>query len=73
MRVVNIVILAVLSAFWIYGLLDQFHSLHNVFLYLSLSLLVAAIGLWRWLPQRKLKPLKRREWRDRNDRRDPPQ
>ena len=64
MRVVNIVILAVLSAFWIYGLLDQFHSLHAVFLYLALSLLVAAIGLWRWLPQRKLKPLKPRKPRD---------
>ena len=71
MRVVNIVILAVLSAFWIYGLLDQFHSLHAVFLYLALSLLVVAIAVWRWLPQRKLKPLKRREWRDRHDRHDP--
>lgn len=73
MRVVHVVILAVLSAFWIYGLLDQFHSLHAVFIYLVLSLGVAAVGLWRWLPQRKLKPQKRREWRDRNDRHDPRQ
>ena len=70
MRVVNIVILAVLSAFWIYGLLDQLHSLHAVFVYLAMSLLVVAIGLWRWLPQRKLKPLKRR---DPHDPRDPRQ
>ena len=67
MRVVNIVILAVLSAFWIYGLLDQFHSLHAVFLYLAMSLLVVAIAAWRWLPQRKLKPLKRRDPRDPRD------
>ncbi len=73
MRVLHVVILAILSAFWIYGLLDQFHSLHAVFLYLSLSLLVVAIGVWRWLPQRKLKPFKRRKHRDRRDPGDPQQ
>jgi len=45
MRVVNIVILAVLSAFWIYGLLDQLHSLRAVFLYLAMSLSVVAVSL----------------------------
>lgn len=73
MRVVHVVILAFLSAFWIYGLLDQLHSLRAVILYLSLSLLVTAIGVWRWLPQRKLKPLKRRKHRDRRDPDDPRQ
>lgn len=64
MRVLNVVILAVLSAFWIFGLLDQLHSLHAVFLYLALSLVVVAIEVWRWLPQRKLKPLKPRDPHD---------
>jgi hypothetical protein len=67
MRVVHIVILAVLSAFWIYGLLDQFHSLHAVFLYLAMSLLVIALAAWRWLPQRKLKPFQPRKPTDPRD------
>jgi hypothetical protein len=67
MRVVHIVILAVLSAFWIYGLLDQFHSLHAVFLYLAMSLLVIARAAWRWLPQRKPKPIQPRKPNDPRD------
>ncbi len=59
MRVGTVLLLAVMSALWIFGLLDQMHSKESAMRYLALSLLLVAIGVWRWRPRRKLKVRKR--------------
>ena len=61
-----VILLACLSAFWIFGLLGQLHSGEAVMRYLALSLALVAAGVWRWRPQ----PAMRRRFRDR---RRPPQ
>jgi len=61
-----VILLACLSAFWIFGLLGQLHSGEAMMRYLALSLALVAIGVWRWRPQ----PAMRRRFRDR---RRPPQ
>lgn len=56
-----VVLLAGLSALWIFGLLGQLHSDEALMRYLALSLGLVAIGVWRWRPQ----PALRRRFRDR--------
>ena len=65
MRLRHVVLLAVMSALWIFGLWDQMYSGEAVMRYLALSLVLVAIGVWRWQPRRKLKPREqeRRRWR----------
>jgi uncharacterized protein (DUF58 family) len=61
-----IVVLAGLSALWLFGLIGQMHSGEALMRYLALSLALVAIGVWRWRPQ----PAVRRRFRER---RRPPQ
>jgi hypothetical protein len=56
-----IVLLAFLTALWIFGLVGQFHSAESGMRYLVLSLAIVAIGVWRWQPV----PALRRRYRDR--------
>jgi len=56
-----VVLLACLSACWIFGLLGQLHSGEAMMRYLALSLALVAFGVWRWRPQ----PAMRRRFRDR--------
>lgn len=52
-----------MSALWIFGLWDQTHSREAVMRYLAISLGLVAVGVWRWQPQRKLKPRERDQHR----------
>jgi hypothetical protein len=65
MRVRMVVLVAVLSAFWLGGLIGQLHSGEAAMRYLALSTAILAFGVWRWQP----KPALRRRYRDRR----PPQ
>ncbi len=56
MRTKMVILLAVGSAFWILGLIDQLVAGQSVMRYLALSAALIAIGVWRWQPSRKLKP-----------------
>jgi hypothetical protein len=60
-----VVLVAFLSALWLYGLVGQFHSAESGMRYLALSMAILAFGVWRWQP----KPALRRRLRDRQ----PPQ
>ena len=60
MRVRTVVLLAVMTAFWFYGFLDQTHSREAAMRYLALSMLiVAAVVVW------KIPHPRRRKFRDR--------
>jgi hypothetical protein len=61
MNVRMIVLLGFLSALWIVGLVGQLHSAESGMRYLALSMLIVAIGVWRWQPR----PALRRRYRDR--------
>jgi hypothetical protein len=56
-----IVLLAFFSALWIFGLVAQFHSAEAGMRYIALSMVIVAIGVWRWQPR----PALRRRYRDR--------
>ena len=56
-----VVLLAILAALWIFGLVGQFHSAESGMRYLALSMVIVAIGVWRWQPR----PALRRRYRDR--------
>ena len=44
----RVVLLAILSAFWIWGLLNQLHSIKTTMVYLGISAVFAAASLfWR--------------------------
>lgn len=58
-----VVLLAVASALWIFGLLGQLYSSEATMRYLVLSLGLIAIAVWRWKPQ----PALRRLFRDRRN------
>lgn len=60
MRVRTVVLLASLSALWIFGLIGQLHSAEAAMRYLTLSLAIVAVALWR-MP---VKPAMRRRFRD---------
>jgi hypothetical protein len=47
-----VALLAVMSALWLYGLLDQLYSAEAIMRYLALSMALVAIGAWRWQPRR---------------------
>ena len=56
-----IILLAFLAALWIFGLVGQFHSAEAGMRYLALSMVILAIGVWRWQPR----PALLRRFRDR--------
>jgi hypothetical protein len=56
MRLRHVVLLAVTSALWIFGLVEQMHSREAAMRYLVLSLALVAVAVWRWRPRRRLKP-----------------
>lgn len=56
-----VMLLGLLSAFWIFGLLGQLYSSEAAMRYLTLSLGVVAVGVGRWQPH----PALRRRFRDR--------
>ena len=60
MSVRMVVLVAFLSALWLYGLVGQFHSAESGMRYLALSMAILAFGVWRWQP----KPALRRRFRD---------
>ena len=53
MSVGTVVLLAVFSAFWIYGLMEQFHSDDSLKRYLAISLAVVAVGVFRYTRPKK--------------------
>lgn len=60
MRVGTVVLLAVMSALWFFGFLDQLHSREAAMRYLAFSMLiVAAVVCW------KIPHPRRRRFRDR--------
>jgi hypothetical protein len=60
MRVRTVVLSGVMSAFWIFGLLEQLHSKDAVMRYLAISAAIVAVYVWRLQP----KPALRRHVRD---------
>ena len=56
-----IVLLAFLAALWLFGLIGQFYSAEAAMRYLALSMVILAVGVWRWQPR----PALRRRSRDR--------
>jgi hypothetical protein len=48
MRVGTVILLAVFSAFWIYGLMEQLHSDDSLKRYLAISLALVAVGVFRF-------------------------
>ena len=56
-----VVLLALLSALWLFGLVGQFYSAEAAMRYLALSMIILAVGVWRWQPR----PALRRRYRDR--------
>ncbi len=60
MRTGTIVLLAVMTAFWLYGFVDQMHSREAAMRYLAFSMfVVAAVVSW------KIPHPRRRKFRDR--------
>ena len=55
-----VVLLAFLSALWLFGLAGQFYSAEAAMRYLALSMIILAVGVWRWQPR----PALRRRYRD---------
>jgi hypothetical protein len=64
MSVRMVILVAALSAAWLFGLIGQFHSAEAAMRYLVLSMAILAFGVWRWQPT----PALRRRWRDRRRR-----
>jgi hypothetical protein len=50
------VLLGCFSALWLFGLIGQFNSPEATMRYLTLSMVILAVGVWRWQP----KPVPRR-------------
>ncbi|MBM3529526.1 MAG: hypothetical protein FJX62_15665 [Alphaproteobacteria bacterium] len=65
MHLGTVALLALLAALWLYGLVGQLHSGEAAMRYLTLSLAIVAVAVWRWQPRAA-----RRRFRDR--RRPPP-
>jgi hypothetical protein len=57
----TVVLLAVFSALWLFGLLGQVYSAEAAMRYLALSMAILAVGVWRWQPR----PALRRRSQDR--------
>ena len=55
-----VVLLAFLSALWLFGLIGQVYSGEAAMRYLALSMAILAVGVWRWQPR----PALRRRSRD---------
>lgn len=53
MSVGTVVLLAVFSAFWIYGLIEQFYVEGAPMRYLALSLALVAVGVFRFTRPKK--------------------
>lgn len=56
-----VVLLAVFSALWLFGLVGQLYSAEAAMRYLALSMVIVAFGVWRWQPQ---PALRRRPYRE---------
>ena len=62
-----IVLLAIFSALWLFGLIGQVYSGEAAMRYLALSMAILAVGVWRWQPRPALRrPLPRRAGRRRS-------
>ena len=61
MSVRMVVLLAFFAALWLFGLIGQFYSAEAAMRYLALSMVILAVGVWRWQPR----PALRRRYRDR--------
>ncbi len=61
MNIRMVVLLAFLAALWLFGLVGQFHSAEAGMRYLALSMVILAVGVWRWQPR----PALRRRYPDR--------
>jgi hypothetical protein len=61
MRLRTVVLSGVMSAFWIFGLLEQLHSKDALMRYLAISAAMVAVYVWRLQP----KPAMHRRIRDR--------
>jgi len=48
MNVRMIVLLAIFSALWLFGLIGQSYSGEAAMRYLVLSMAILAVGVWRW-------------------------
>ena len=57
----RMIVVAFFAALWIFGLLGQVHSGEAAMRYLALSMVILAVGVWRWQPR----PALRRRSRDR--------
>ena len=50
-----IVLLAIFSALWLFGLIGQVYSAEAAMRYLALSMAILAVGVWRWQPRPALR------------------
>ena len=55
MNVQMIVLLAIFSALWLFGLIGQVYSGEAAMRYLALSMAILAVGVWRWQPRPALR------------------
>jgi hypothetical protein len=51
----TVVLLAVFSALWLFGLIGQVYSGEATMRYLALSMAILAVGVWRWQPRPALR------------------
>ncbi|MEA2831745.1 MAG: hypothetical protein QOF22_2493 [Bradyrhizobium sp.] len=51
----TVVLLAVFSALWLFGLIGQVYSGEAAMRYLALSMAILAVGVWRWQPRPALR------------------
>ena len=51
----TVVLLAIFSALWLFGLIGQVYSGEAAMRYLALSMAVLAVGVWRWQPRPALR------------------
>ncbi len=50
-----VVLLAIFSALWLFGLIGQVYSGEAAMRYLALSMAILAVGVWRWQPRPALR------------------
>ena len=50
-----VVLLAIFSALWLFGLIGQVYSGEAAMRYLALSMAILSVGVWRWQPRPALR------------------
>jgi hypothetical protein len=50
-----VVLLGFLAALWLFGLIGQVYSGEAAMRYLALSMVILAVGVWRWQPRPALR------------------